>query len=111
MRRWRERDQVAVGAAAALTTISTSGDTVTVTGAVDLGARDLTVEQPGCDGLGDWGEHQVEPDDRRWGAGAEWWHDGDVTVTGATGDGTALNALTMTGNDVSLGDVGGGRLG
>ena len=36
---------------------------------------------------------------------------GDVTVTGASGDGTALNALTMTGNNMSLGDVGGGAAG
>ncbi|MBK8759321.1 MAG: hypothetical protein IPM03_02530 [Sulfuritalea sp.] len=42
--------QVAGGAAAALTTITTSADTVTVTGAVDLNARGLTVDSTAAGG-------------------------------------------------------------
>ncbi|MBL0351159.1 MAG: hypothetical protein IPP68_12445 [Elusimicrobia bacterium] len=32
---------------------------------------------------------------------------GDVTITGATGNGTALSSLSLTGNDISLGNIGG----
>jgi hypothetical protein len=34
-----------------------------------------------------------------------------VTITGATGNGTALTGLTITGNDISLGNIGGAAAG
>jgi hypothetical protein len=54
--------QVAGGAAAALTTITTSGDTVTVTGAVDLNARGLTVDSTAAGGSAAGRQHQLQPD-------------------------------------------------
>ncbi|MBK8759323.1 MAG: hypothetical protein IPM03_02540 [Sulfuritalea sp.] len=54
--------QVAGGAAAALTTITTSADTVTVTGAVDLNARDLTVDSTAAGGSAAGRRHQLQPD-------------------------------------------------
>ncbi|MBK8763049.1 MAG: hypothetical protein IPM03_22195 [Sulfuritalea sp.] len=100
------------GGGGGLTTITTSGDTVTVTGAVDLNARP------------DGGQH------RRWRQRGGRQHQlqlrpftagaaltltggtlGDVTITGATGNGTALTGLTITGNDISLGNIGGAAAG
>ncbi|MBK8763048.1 MAG: hypothetical protein IPM03_22190 [Sulfuritalea sp.] len=34
-----------------------------------------------------------------------------MTITGATGNGTALTGLTITGNDISLGNIGGAAAG
>ncbi|MBL0351153.1 MAG: hypothetical protein IPP68_12415 [Elusimicrobia bacterium] len=98
--------QVAGGAAAALTTITTSADTVTVTRAVDL-KRNLTVDctNAGGSAAGAASSFNQTID----GAGALTLTGGtlgDVTITGATGNGTALSSLSLTGN-ISLGNIGG----
>jgi filamentous hemagglutinin family protein len=104
--------QVAGGAAAALTTITTSGDTVTVTGAVDLNARGLTVDSTAAGGSA--AGANISFNQTIDGAGALTLTGGtlgDVTITGATGNGTALTGLTITGNDISLGNIGGAAAG
>ncbi|MBK8759324.1 MAG: hypothetical protein IPM03_02545 [Sulfuritalea sp.] len=104
--------QVAGGAAAALTTITTSGDTVTVTGAVDLNARNLTVDSTAAGGSA--AGAAISFNQTIDGAGALTLTGGtlgDVTITGATGNGTALTGLTITGNDISLGNIGGAAAG
>ncbi|MBK8759330.1 MAG: hypothetical protein IPM03_02575 [Sulfuritalea sp.] len=100
------------GAAAALTTITTSGDTVTVTGAVDLNARGLTVDSTAAGGSA--AGANISFNQTIDGAGALTLTGGtlgDVTITGATGNGTALTGLTITGNDISLGNIGGAAAG
>ncbi|MEI6105491.1 MAG: hypothetical protein WCR49_00640 [Opitutae bacterium] len=99
--------QVAGGAAAALTTITTSADTVTVTGAVDLNARSLTVDSTNAGGSG--AGANITFNNTIDGAGTLTLTGGtlgDMTITGTTGAGTALSSLVITGNDISVGDIG-----